>query len=82
MKTDKKRYLILEVNFMSARERVINVIDTMTDEQLEAFLNFFKAFADRSVIARIESAELAADQNPKLYNSFEEFMEEMESGNE
>lgn len=64
---------------MSTRERVINVIDTMSDEQLEAFMTFFKAFADRSMIARIESAELAADPNPKLYNDFEEFMKEMES---
>lgn len=67
---------------MSTRDRVINVIDTMSDEQLEAFMTFFNAFADRSMIARIESAELSADPNPKLYNDFEEFMKEMESENE
>lgn len=64
---------------MTTRERVINIIDTLSDEQLEAFITFFKAFADRSMIARIESDELASDPNSKRYNSFEEFMKEMES---
>lgn len=63
---------------MTTRERVINIIDAMSEEQLEAFMTFFKAFADRSMIARIESAELAADPNAKRYSNFKEFMQEME----
>lgn len=67
--------------YMSTREYAINIINTLSDEQLEAFIDFISAFADRSMIAKIESNALESNPNPKCYNNFREFMEEMEKDN-
>ncbi len=63
---------------MSTREYAIDIINSLSDEQLNAFINLVTVFADRSTVAKIESRALASDPNPKTYGSFREFMDEME----
>lgn len=43
---------------------------------------FITLFADENTIARMESDMLANDPNAKHYNSFKEFMDEMEQESE
>lgn len=63
---------------MSTKEYAIDIINTLSDAQLEALINFLTAFADRNTLARIESKALSENPNPKSYNNFKEFMDEME----
>ena len=60
---------------MSTRELAYTILDALSEEKLEAFITLF---GDENAIARAESDMIAADPNPKLYNSFKEFMAEME----
>ena len=64
---------------MSTREYAIDLINSLSDEQVDAFINFINVLADRSVIAKMESRAAALDPNPKTYSSFKEFMDEMEN---
>lgn len=63
---------------MSTREYAIDLINSLSDEQIDAFINFINVLTDRSVIAKMESKAIALDPNPKTYSSFKEFMDEME----
>ncbi len=64
---------------MSKRELAISVIKSLSQEKLEAFLTLF---ADENMIARLEGDMLANDPDAKRYNSFQEFMDEMEHESE
>lgn len=64
---------------MSTRELAIDLIKSLSDEQLKAFINLVTVWGDRSVLAKIESNALRSDPNPKTYGSFREFMEEDEA---
>ncbi|MBO5104370.1 MAG: hypothetical protein J6B74_04835 [Ruminococcus sp.] len=64
---------------MSTRELAINVIKSLSEEKLKAFLTLF---ADENMIARLEGDMLANDPNAKRYSSFQEFMDEMEQESE
>ena len=63
---------------MSTREYAVNMIKYMTDEQVEAFVDFLSSFLDRNTVSRIESEMLKNDPDPKTYDSFGEFMKEMD----
>lgn len=60
---------------MSTRDYAVSVLASLSEEKM---MEFITLFADRSIIAKMESAKLAANPNPKLYNDFGEFMREME----
>lgn len=64
---------------MSTRELAINVIKSLSEEKLQAFLTLF---ADENMIARLEGDMLANDPEAKRYSSFQEFMDEMEQDSE
>ena len=67
---------------MSTREYALRIINTLNEEQLDTFIDFFMSIADRSTVARIESAIIRNDPCPKTYDSFEELVEEMEQEDE
>lgn len=58
---------------MSTREYAAELVNALSEEQVEILVNFIKSFADRATIARIESVQLANDPAPKTYSSFGEF---------
>jgi len=64
---------------MSTREYAVELMNTLSDEQVNVLVEFIKKFADRATVARIESMQLENDPNPKTYNSFKEFMIEAEN---
>ena len=64
---------------MSTREYAIDLINSLSDEQVDAFINFINVLADRSIIARMESRAAALDPTPQTYSIFKEFMDEMEN---
>lgn len=64
---------------MSTKEMAYIIFNQMSEEQLKAFITLF---ADENTKARIESEMIANDPNPKLYDSFRDFMNEMEQENE
>jgi len=61
---------------MSTRDYAINVINTLPEEKLKAFLVLF---ADENTLAKMESETIANDPNRKHYNSFEEIVSEIEN---
>ncbi len=67
---------------MNTREYAIDIINIMDEEQLEAFINFMTSIVDRNTLAKIESHAIASDPSPKCYDSFQEFMKEMEEDEE
>ena len=60
---------------MSTREYAIDILNSLSEEKLRAFITLF---ADENTLARIESDMLANDPNAKRYSDFKEFMEETE----
>ena len=62
---------------MSTREYATELVNALSEEQVNVLVSFIKTFADRATIARIESVQLANDPNPKTYNSFRDFMNEV-----
>ena len=64
---------------MSIKEYAIDVINSLPDEKIVAFLTLV---ADENTLARMESEIIKNDPNRKLYNSFEEVLETIENENE
>ena len=64
---------------MSIKEYAIDVINSLPDEKIVAFLTLV---ADENTLARMESEIIKNDSNRKLYNSFEEVLETIENENE
>lgn len=60
---------------MSTMDYAVKILNSLSEEKLKAFITLF---ADENTVARMESNALAGDENPKLYNSFREFMDEAE----
>lgn len=60
---------------MSTKELEINVIKSLSEEKLKAFLTLF---ADENMIAHLESDMLANDPTAKRYSSFQEFIDRTE----
>lgn len=61
---------------MSTREIAYSILDTLSDEKLQAFITLF---ADENQIARMETELMASDPNAPRFNSVEELFEELES---
>ena len=60
---------------MSTREIAYGILDSLSEEKLEAFITLF---ANEETIARMESEAIAKAPNPKLYDSFQDYMKEQE----
>lgn len=59
---------------MSNRELAINIVNTLSEEKLQAFLTLF---ADENTLARMETETIANDNSRKHYSSFDEIAEEV-----
>lgn len=64
---------------MSTREYAVSVLASLSEEKM---IEFIKLFADENVLARMESDMLLENPNAKRYNSFRDFMDEVENENE
>jgi hypothetical protein len=67
---------------MNTREYAIDIINGMSEKQLEAFIDFMTEFLDRNTLARIESTAIARNPNPKCYSSFQEALTDLENEDE
>lgn len=65
---------------MSNREYAAAMINELSEEQIEAVIEFLSAFVDRSVIMRLESQAFRNNPNSKTYKNFKEYMAETEAG--
>lgn len=61
---------------MSIKEYAIDILNTMPDEKIMAFITLF---ADENAIARMETEMAAANTDRKRYDSFDEIAKEIES---
>lgn len=61
---------------MSIRDYAAEVISTMPEDKLKAFIQLF---ADENVVARMESEMMASDQNAPRFSSVDELFEELDS---
>ncbi len=59
---------------MSNREIADSILDTLTDEQINAFITLF---ANESVQAMIEADRIANDPNRRHFDSFSEIEKEI-----
>lgn len=69
------RYTVIkEVSFMSSKEIAFGILDSLTDEQIEAFITLF---ASDSVKARMETEQIVNDPDRRRFNSFSEIEKEI-----
>lgn len=61
---------------MSTRELAYHVVDSLSEEKLQAFITLF---ADENEIARMETELMANDPNALKFNSVEELFQELDS---
>ncbi|MBR1528622.1 MAG: hypothetical protein IJ642_04880 [Oscillospiraceae bacterium] len=61
---------------MSTKEVAYSILDTLSDEKLQAFITLF---ADENQVARLETELMANDPNAPRFNSVEELFKELES---
>lgn len=59
---------------MSNKEIAINILNGMSNEQINAFIALF---ASDNIKAMIETEQIATDPNRKHYNSFDEIAKEI-----
>lgn len=59
---------------MSTMDYAVKILNSLSEEKLKAFITLF---ADENTVARMESNAFANDENPKLYNNFREFMDDI-----
>ncbi|MBQ8941366.1 MAG: hypothetical protein IJ062_05960 [Firmicutes bacterium] len=64
---------------MSTRDYAIDVIKNLPEEKIIAFLTLF---ADENTLARMESERIRNDRSRKLYDSFDEVLEAIDSEDE
>ncbi len=64
---------------MSTRDYAIDVIKNLPEEKIIAFLTLF---ADENTLARMESERIRNDHSRKLYDSFDEVLEAIDSEDE
>lgn len=67
--------LILGGVFMKYRELAIDILNGLSEEQIEAFV---KQFLDENTIARMETEEIINNPNRKHYKNFDEIIKEIE----
>lgn len=59
---------------MSNKEIAIDIINTLTEDQLTAFITLF---APENIQAKIETEQIANDKSRKHYSSFSEIAKEI-----
>lgn len=59
------------------RELAVSVFATLSDEKLAEFIHLF---GDDNTIALLESERILEDPDATIYNSFEEFAEDVKNG--
>lgn len=69
---------------MSTREMAYEIIDSMSEEQLNYFIMFFQSMFDEipneeTAAALAESERMLKDPTTKKFNSVEELFEELDS---
>ena len=62
-------------HFMTVKEYAVSVLASLSEQKMREFITLF---ADENTLARMESDMLAQDPNAKHYQSFQEFMTDME----
>lgn len=62
-------------HFMTVKEYAVSVLASLSEQKMKEFITLF---ADENTLARMESDMLAQDPNAKHYQSFQEFMTDME----
>lgn len=67
--------LKMATNATVARDYAVSVLASLSEKKL---MEFLVLFADENTLARLECEMLVKDPDTRRYNSFEEFMEEME----
>ena len=55
---------------MSNREYAAAMINELSEEQIDAVIEFLSAFVDRSIIMKLESHAFRNNQHPKTYKNF------------
>ena len=60
---------------MKYRELAIDILNGLSEEQIEAFV---KQFLDENTIARMETEEIINNPNRKHYKNFDEIIKEIE----
>lgn len=60
---------------MTARDYATPVFNSLDESQL---LDFMRFFADDNTLARMESDIIAAGAHRKIYNNFQELLDEIE----
>lgn len=70
---------------MSTRELAYNFIDMLSEEQLDKFIAFMKAFVEfpneETMQAMREADKIGRDNSRKRFNSFDELLEDIENEN-
>lgn len=71
-------------DFMSTREMAYNIIDSLDEEQLKKFIDFFYAMFyeipnDETMEAIMESEKMLNDENTRRFHSVDELFEELDS---
>lgn len=69
---------------MSTREMAYNIIDSLDEEQLKKFIDFFNAMFyeipnDETMEAIMESEKMLNDENTRRFHSVDELFEELDS---
>ena len=69
---------------MNARDTAINIVNMMTDNQVESFVNLFKPVVseistEETMNAMIEAEEMLKSTNAKKFYSVKELFEDLQS---
>lgn len=69
---------------MNARDTAINIVNMMTDNQVESFVNLFKPVVseiptEETMNAMIETEEMLKSTNAKKFYSVKELFEDLQS---
>ena len=66
----------MEGKFMSTKDIAYDIIDNMSDEQLQGFVMMFRNLSEISLSARISDIENGRNLS-EAFNSFDEFLEDL-----
>lgn len=64
--------------FMTVKEYAVSVLASLSEQKMREFITLF---ADENILARMESDILARSPHAKRYQSFQEFVTDMEKDN-
>ena len=60
---------------MSNKEYAVAMINELSEDQVDAVVEFLSAFLDRSVVMKLESLAFRNNPNPRTYTNFKEYSE-------